>query len=396
MESLRELYRVGFGPSSSHTMGPAAAARQFRARTPQAARYRVELYGSLAATGRGHHTDLVITRELQAPVDYQWRSREQLPLHPNGMEFFALAADGAVLQQWRVYSVGGGALKEEGQADPPKVYPLTTAAELLAWAEAQGEPLWRYVETCEGAEIWAHLGDVWAAMRRCLDRGLQTEGTLPGGLQLRRKARGYYLRAQALGGTQRSLIVSAYALAVSEENAAAQEVVTAPTCGACGVMPAVLRFMAEARRAPDVEILRALATAGLFGNFVKKNASISGAEVGCQGEVGTACAMAAAAAAYLSGGTAAQIEYAAEMGLEHHLGLTCDPVLGLVQVPCIERNAFGASRALDCADFALLSDGRHRIPFDEVVRAMKETGRDLSAKYRETGLGGLASVHKAD
>jgi L-serine dehydratase len=261
-------------------------------------------------------------------------------------------------------------------------------AGLLAWSASSGKPLWEYVLACEDAAIGEHLDSCWQAMRRCLARGLEAHGELPGGLRLARRARAMLARAHGV----RAVTVSAYALAVMEENAAGGEVVTAPTCGACGVVPAVLARLQGDLLAPDRDIRLALATAGLVGNLVKHNASISGAEIGCQGEVGTACAMAAAAATQLLGGTPPQIEHAAEMALEHHLGLTCDPVLGLVQMPCIERNAFAATRALDCAELALCSEGQHRISFDEVVVAMKNTGRDMHRKYRETGEGGLAAL----
>ena len=398
MESLRELYRIGAGPSASHTLGPRAAAERFRARTPGAARYRVTLYASLAATGRGHRTDAAGAGALApAAVDLVWRPDAALPMHPNGMEFEAFGADGAVVERWRVYSVGGGALREGGGAAPPAVYDRTTAAALLAWAAAAGQPLWAYVLEREGAGIEEHLAAAWGAMGEAIDRGLQAEGALPGPLRLGRKAASHLRKARRLAEPFRaSGVLAAYALAVSEENAAGGRVVTAPTCGSAGVLPAVLRFLQEQQACAEAEILHALATAGLFGNVVKANASIAGAEVGCQGEVGTACAMAAAAATQLMGGSPPQVEYAAEMGLEHHLGLTCDPVAGLVQIPCIERNAMAAARALDCAAFALLSDGRHRISFDQVVAAMKSTGKDLPSLYRETAEGGLARVYRGE
>jgi len=395
MESLRELYRIGHGPSASHTLGPRTAAERFRARTADAARYRVTLYGSLAATGRGHLTDQAIAKVLQpVPTELRWKPDVALSFHPNGIDFEALDAEGNATTRWRIYSVGGGALREEGAPTPASVYPSTSLAEILDWAQQNGEPLWACVEQNEASGIWDHLRDVWRAMQDSLTRGLAAEGALPGPLCLARKASSYLRKAQRLAGAFRgSGILAAYALAVSEENASGGLVVTAPTCGSCGVMPAVLRFLQEENRCAEKEILRALACAGLFGNIAKRNASISGAEVGCQGEIGVACAMAAAAAAQLLGGTPSQIEYAAEMGLEHHLGLTCDPVAGLVQIPCIERNAMAATRALDCASFALLSDGRHRISYDQVVQAMKTTGRDLPSLYRETAAGGLAAVY---
>jgi L-serine dehydratase len=397
MESIRELYRIGVGPSSSHTMGPRRAAETFRERWPQAARYRVTLYGSLAATGKGHLTDVAVREPLAAmPVEVVWKPGEQLPLHPNGLQFEALTAEGGVLAAWQVYSVGGGALRDGSAATFNRpVYNLRSLTEILKHCEATGQALWEYVAEREGADIWPFLQEVWSAMRAALDRGLIAEGVLPGGLGLARKAWAFQRKASLSGAHFKRLgTLAAYALAVSEENAAGGVIVTAPTCGSCGILPAVLRYLQETVASQDVSILRALATAGLIGNLVKHNASISGAEVGCQGEVGTACAMAAGAAAQLMAGTVRQIEYAAEMGLEHHLGLTCDPVAGLVQIPCIERNVFAASRALTCADYAVFSDGSHRIPFDDAVTVMGQTGRDLPAMYRETALGGLAAAYQ--
>ena len=266
---------------------------------------------------------------------------------------------------------------------------------ILDWSARTGKTLWQYVLECEGESIWDYLGEVWDTMNDAIDRGLNTEGPLPGGLSLPRKARSFLLKTRRAGPThQRTGLLSAYALAAAEENAAGGKIVTAPSCGSAGVLPAVLRYLQEIDRFSRGDVLQAVAAGGLIGNIVKTNASISGAEVGCQGEIGTACAMAAGAATQLLGGTVRQVEYAAEMGLEHHLGLTCDPVGGLVQIPCIERNAFATTRAMDCADYALLSDGTHRIPFDEVVATMKETGADLRSPYRETATGGLAAIHK--
>ncbi len=392
MESLRELYRIGAGPSSSHTMGPQRAAARFLVRRPQDPAYRVTLYGSLAATGRGHLTDVALRRAFDGrSFDLVWKPETCLPFHPNGMDFEALGKAGELVERWRVFSVGGGALREEGAPAPPALYPLSSMDAILAWCASQGEPLWRWAEVQEGPELWPYLDEVWTAMQEAIRRGLESEGALPGGLHLRRKAHDMHRRASR-GGSPTGMI-SAYALAVMEENASAGVVVTAPTCGACGALPAVLRHLKES--CEDRDILRALATAGIVGNLVKTNASISGAEVGCQGEVGTACAMAAAAAAQLMGGSPPQVEYAAEMGLEHHLGLTCDPVLGLVQIPCIERNAFAATRAVSAAEYALLGDGTHRISFDQVTRTLKETGKALPNAYRETSEGGLAAVFRA-
>ena len=398
MKSLTELYRIGLGPSSSHTMGPRFAAQAFRAALPSgAARVRVTLYGALAATGRGHLTDLAVSAPFAPlPGDLVWVPDRELPRHPNALQFAALDAAGGLLSERVVYSVGGGALwDEDGEPDGgAQVYPYGSMDEILARGERDGLLLWELAGEHEGPAIWPALDDVWAAMRRAIARGLDAEGRLPGELRVPRKASAYHARAPSLAGYfGQTARLFAYALAVSEENAAGGEVVTAPTCGACGVLPAVLFFLQQQSALSDEKIVRALATAGMIGNLVKRNASISGAEVGCQGEVGSACAMAAGAAAQLLGGSLRQIEYAAEMGLEHHLGLTCDPIGGYVQIPCIERNAIAAVRAVDCAAYALLSDGSHIVSFDEVVRTMWETGRDMKSSYRETAQGGLAKIH---
>jgi len=395
MESIRALYRIGMGPSSSHTMAPRRAAGEFRQRHVAAARFRVTLYGSLAATGRGHLTDRALLDAMApTPVDIVWRPDEELPVHPNGMRFEALDPSGAVAETWEVSSVGGGALRDALSPPAPAAYPLSSLSDILARCEREGAALWEYVGECEGAEIWEFLGDVWRVMQAALDRGLSAEGRLPGGLGLPRKARS--LRRKALlyrAPLRASGLLAAYAIAVAEENAAGGTVVTAPTCGSSGVVPAVVRFLAEVLDATATDIVRALATAGLIGALIKENASISGAMIGCQGEIGAACAMAAAAGTQLYGGTIRQIEYAAEMGIEHHLGLTCDPVAGLVQIPCIERNASAAARALGAAHYALLSDGIHLVPFDDVVAVMRETGQALPSLYRETGAGGLARAY---
>jgi L-serine dehydratase len=276
-------------------------------------------------------------------------------------------------------------------AAPKSVYPLTTIQEIKEWCYNEGKTYWEYVEECEGKEIWEFLDHIWAAMCQTVERGLNNDGVLPGGLKVARKASTYYVKSKGYAGSLSSRAkIYAYALAAAEENASGGEVVTAPTCGSCGVLPGVLYHMTTSREFLRIRVLRALATAGLFGNVVKTNSSISGAEVGCQGEIGVACAMAAAAACQLFGGTPAQIEYAAEMGLEHHLGLTCDPVCGLVQVPCIERNAVAAARAFDANTYAILSDGSHLVSFDKVVEVMHETGHNLPSLYRETSEGGLA------
>jgi L-serine dehydratase len=397
MKSLRELYRIGLGPSSSHTMGPRFAAQAFRELSAGAARIRVTLYGSLAATGRGHLTDHAVSEPFAPlPVDLVWAPERLLPRHPNGLQFEALAVDGQVLASRIVYSVGGGALlDEDGRPDGgDEIYPYASMQDVLDRCKQEGFRIWELAGQHEGDGIWSYLAEVWAAMRKAITTGLNREGRLPGSLNVPRKATDYHVRARRMSGHfGETALLFSYALAVSEENAAGGEIVTAPTCGACGVLPAVLHFLQQQSSIPDERIGRALATAGMIGNLVKRNASISGAEVGCQGEVGTACAMAAGAAAQLLGGSVRQIEYAAEMGLEHHLGLTCDPIGGYVQIPCIERNAIAAVRAVDCAAYALLSDGHHIVSFDDVVHTMWETGRDMKSGYRETAEGGLAKIH---
>lgn len=398
MESIRQLYKIGHGPSSSHTMGPRHAAIAFAERSrDKASRYVVTLYGALAATGRGHLTDQAILSVLTpvAPTEIVWQPEVVLPFHTNGMKFDAFDSDGHLVDTWTVYSVGGGDIVEEGQerASGESIYPLTKIKDIQAECEKNGTSYWEYVDKYEGAGIWDYLRQVWNVMKAAVERGIEAEGVLPGGLGVRRKAVSYYVHAEGYSQSLKSRgLVYAYALAVSEENASGGEIVTAPTCGSCGIVPAVLYHLHKSKGFSEQRILRALATAGLFGNMVKHNASVSGAEVGCQGEVGVACAMAAAAASQLFGGTVAQIEYSAEMGLEHHLGLTCDPVCGLVQIPCIERNAYAAARALDANLYAAFSDGRHSVDFDRIVEVMKQTGHDIPSLYKETAKGGLAAI----
>lgn len=400
MKSIKELYRIGTGPSSSHTMGPRKAAELFLSRHPEAARFEVTLYGSLAATGKGHMTDAAIKETLQpaAPVTIVWQPKIFLPFHPNGMKFVSFDNEERLTEEWIVYSVGGGALAEEGERsgiETPDVYEMNSMTEILNWCERTGKNYWEYVKDCEENDIWDYLAEVWRAMKAAVERGIDAEGVLPGPLNLRRKASAYYIKASGYKASLQSRgLVFAYALAVSEENASGGVIVTAPTCGSCGVVPAVLYHLAKTREFSDIRVLRALATAGLIGNVVKHNASISGAEAGCQAEVGVACSMASAAANQLFGGSPAQIEYAAEMGLEHHLGMTCDPVCGLVQIPCIERNAYAAARALDANLYSSFTDGIHRVSFDKAVAVMKETGNDLPSLYKETSEGGLAKDYK--
>ena len=399
MKSLKELYRIGIGPSSSHTMGPRNAAEMFLAKHPEAKSFEVTLYGSLAATGKGHMTDVAIIDTLQphAPLDLLWEPEIFLPFHPNGMLFKSKDENGNVTDEWTVFSVGGGALAEEGVSNTasPDIYEMTKMSQILGWCERTGRSYWEYVQQCEDSDIWDYLNEVWKTMRAAVERGLDQEGVLPGPLNLRRKASTYYIKAKGFKDNLRSRgLVFSYALAVSEENASGGKIVTAPTCGSCGVVPAVLYHLQESRDFSQMRMLRALATAGLVGNIVKHNATISGAEGGCQAEVGVACSMAAAAASQLFGGSPAQIEYACEMGLEHHLGMTCDPVCGLVQIPCIERNAYAAARALGSNIYSAFTDGTHRVSFDKVVDVMKQTGHDLPSLYKETSTGGLAKDYK--
>jgi L-serine dehydratase len=400
MDSIKDIFKIGIGPSSSHTMGPRRAAQTFLEKAPQAVRFRVTLFGSLAATGKGHLTDKAILDVLgHERTEIIWEPTTFLPFHPNGMRFEGLTEAGTSFIQWQVYSIGGGFLSEgPGQTATTTInYPYTTMDGILKWYEETGRIFWEYVLEYEGQPVFDHLRDVWTVMRESVERGLEAEGVLPGGLGLQRKASAYYRRAVGMReGLRGRGLLFAYALAVSEENAAGSGlIVTAPTCGSAGVLPAVLYYLYRHHEVPEKRIIRALATAGLIGAIVKTNASISGAEVGCQGEIGVACAMAAAAVNQIFGGSPNQIEYAAEMGLEHHLGLTCDPVCGLVQIPCIERNAFAAARAMDANMYACLSDGRHSISFDTVVKTMLETGHDLPNLYKETSTGGLAKITQA-
>ncbi len=379
-------------------MGPRRAAQAFLDMCGTAAgHFEVTLYGSLAATGKGHLTDAAILDVLDkvAPTKILWQPEVFLPFHPNGMTFRAFDHNNTETACRTWYSVGGGDIVAEGEKrqSAESIYEMDKIDDILKWCEETGRSYWEYVERCEGPGIWDYLLEVWQVMKDAVERGIEAEGVLPGGLGVRRKAVSYYVHAAGYAQSLKSRgLVYAYALAVSEENASGGKIVTAPTCGSCGIVPAVLYHLYTSKNFSEQRILRALATAGLFGNVVKTNASISGAEVGCQGEVGVACAMAAAAASQLFGGTPAQIEYSAEMGLEHHLGLTCDPVCGLVQIPCIERNAYAAARALDSNLYAAFSDGRHSVKFDRIVQVMKQTGHDLPSIYKETSQGGLATI----
>lgn len=398
MQSLKELYKIGMGPSSSHTMGPRKAADAFNRTYPTAESFRAVLYGSLAATGKGHLTDFAIKEAFYPkPVTIEWEYDTFLPKHPNAMRFEALDKAGHIMGAQVAYSIGGGDIRTDeafGQ-EINNIYPHKSMAEILQYTSDKRMLLWEYVEEFEGTDIWQYLGTIWKTMQTTMNRGLEKRGVLPGSLNLERKARRYLYKAENSPQYLRRMNnLFSYALACSEENAAGGVVVTAPTCGSCGVVPAVCRLIQEIYEFEDTTILHALATASLFGNMAKTNASISGAEVGCQGEVGVACAMAAAAVCQLEGGDNRRIAYAAEMGLEHHLGLTCDPVDGLVQIPCIERNALAASRALDCATYALMSDGDNRVSYDDVLATMMQTGLDMNKDYRETARGGLARFFK--
>lgn len=396
MKSLKELYRIGKGPSSSHTIGPERACRLFLRENPTADSFKAVLYGSLAKTGVGHGTDRVIKSVLENARVVCDGTAETLP-HPNTMELFAYK-DGKECAHVCVYSVGGGAIRIEGRGEEggEDVYPLESFSEIRRYCETNGMRLSDYVFACEGKELRPYLEKVWRTMNGAVAAGLNAQGELPGGLGVKRKARLLYRQKHIdeSAETRENRLVCAYAFAVSEQNAAAETIVTAPTCGSCGVLPAVLKYAQDRRKYSDEEIVRALATGGLIGNLIKTNASISGAECGCQAEIGSACCMAAAALGELYEMELGQIEYAAEIAMEHHLGLTCDPIGGLVQIPCIERNAVAAMRAMNAVSLAdFLSDSR-KISFDLVIRTMYETGRDLSRVYRETAEGGLAKLYK--
>ncbi len=403
-------------------MGPARAAELYRQKHPEPqARFRVTLLGSLAATGRGHLTDRVLEQKLPG-VNIVWKPEITPPEHPNGMIFECLNEENQPQDRQTFFSIGGGELAVPGdetgklirlpftdtlswmdgeasghasEAAQNVVYPDSTMSAILARLKSTGGLFWEYILRYEDEGIVPYLTSIWEAMQDAIDRGLETEGVLPGSLHLPRKAASYHVKAKLGKSPLRgSISLFAYALAVAEENGGGGLVVTAPTCGSCGIVPAVLRMLKEQLQLTDKQIVPALGVAGLFGLVARTNGSISGAEVGCQGEVGVACSMAAAAAAKLLGGTAAQIEYAAEIGLEHHLGLTCDPIDGLVQVPCIERNALAATKALASAQYALLSDGQHMVMYDDIIETMLRTGHDLNAGYRETSTGGLAVIRR--
>ena len=399
MKSIRDIYKIGKGPSSSHTMGPERAARLFRSEHPEAEAFRVILYGSLSKTGVGHGTDRVL-RQVLSPLPTEIIfSDEVLPdSHPNTMDLIALRG-GEESGFLRVESVGGGDIRIPGRKEKEEaeeVYIEHSFAEIADFCK------WRYIQTLsdyvelnEGPEIWDFLMDVWQVMKNAIDEGLHASGTLPGGLGVQRKAK--YLYEQTPEHYEPSLrefqLIAAYAYAVAEQNADNGTIVTAPTCGACGVLPAVLKYAQETKHFTDEEICRGLAAAGIIGNLTKSNASISGAECGCQAEIGTACSMAAAALAELYKQNLDQVEYAAEVAMEHHLGLTCDPICGLVQIPCIERNAVAAMRAMNACNLSYFLTGSRNISYDMVCRAMRETGVNLDHRFRETSEGGLARLY---
>lgn len=398
MKSLTELYKIGRGPSSSHTMGPEKAAKLFSERNKNALSFKAVLYGSLAKTGKGHGTDVVLKKTFTKPVDVVFDFENTHLPHPNTMDLFAFDLTGKVIDSWRVYSVGGGAIEVEGESsiEPEDVYPHHTFEQIREYCDKEEITIPQYVERFEGEQIRTYLAEIWEAMKNAIKQGLKASGVLPGGLNTERRAKILYQQRHIdeTPQTKENRLVCAYAFAVSEQNAAGEIIVTAPTCGSCGIVPAVLRYEQETHSFTNDDIIDALCTAGIIGNIVKTNASISGAECGCQAECGTACSMAAAALAQLFGMDFDQIEYSAEVAMEHHLGLTCDPVEGLVQIPCIERNAVAAMRAINAVSLANFLTNSRQISFDAVVETMYQTGKDINVRYRETSGGGLAKSYR--
>lgn len=400
MQSLRELYKIGRGPSSSHTMGPERAVTALKNEFSDADLFKVTLYGSLALTGKGHGTDRIIKETLEPfKCEIVFDKKSPCDVHPNTMDIEAYKGN-TLLGKKRVYSVGGGSVVFENE-DISKsinegVYPLNTFTEIADYCAKHNKRIWEYVLECEGEEIFEYLHKAWDVMKASINQGLTTTGILPGGLDTQRRAQVLYNQRHIdeSAQTQENRLVCSYAFAVGEQNASGGTIVTAPTCGACGVVPSVLKYYQEKKGFSDEKIVRALATGGVIGNLIKTNASISGAECGCQAEIGSACCMAAAALAELFEMGLGQIEYAAEVAMEHHLGLTCDPIGGLVQIPCIERNAVAAMRAINALSLAnFLTDSR-KISFDLVIKVMYETGKNLLSDYRESSLGGLAKHYK--
>lgn len=395
MESISSIFKIGYGPSSSHTMGPAKAAQIFKSKYPVVDYYEVILYGSLALTGKGHMTDTIIKKILineKTKVVYNYK--KVFEYHPNAMEFIAWQNESKI-GFWRVFSIGGGDLREEGQTRKSTkkiVYPQSSMNEILKFLYDNNITIIDYIEKFENSEIYEHLNKVLDVMEETVKRGISTEGYLPGGLNVKRKASTFYKKYVETKNEKE--LVYAYALAVSEENASGNVIVTAPTCGAAAVVPSVLLVQKHIHNRTRQDLIKALMVGGLIGNIIRNNASISGAEVGCQGEVGVACSMASAMLTYLKGGDANTIEYAAEIALEHHLGLTCDPIDGLVQIPCIERNAIAALTSINVSDYAMIAGSVHTVTLDSVIEVMKETGKDLQDKYKETSTGGLALKNK--
>ncbi len=397
MMSLKNLYTIARGPSSSHTIGPERAARLFKERHPESDKFKVVLFGSLGKFGRIFSVDSLI-RSVFLPVSTEVvfdLDSENLP-HPNTMKFISFK-NGIVTDEKIIISVGGGSVEVYGEdiTENQLIYPHSTFSEISDYCREKGIKLWEYVEEIEGKEIWDYLANIWSVMQKSVKDGLETTGVLLGGLNVQRKAKFLFRQHHIDEGhqTKENRLVCSYAFAVSEQNSAFAEIVTAPTSCSSGVMPAVLKYLSEKKEIEEEEILHAIATAGLIGNLIKTNASISGAVCGCQAEIGTACAMASAALAELYGLSIEQIEYAAEIAIEHLLGLTCDPIRGLVQIPCIERNAVAAMRAINAVNLAnFLSDTR-KISLDLVIKTMYETGRDISKTYKETSEGGLAKLY---
>ena len=396
MKSIRDIYKIGKGPSSSHTMGPAKAMGIYVSEHSEAEAYHVVLFGSLADTGKGHGTDKAIESMTEKPVTIEFNVIDRDLPHENTMDIYSVVG-GEQRDKMRVMSVGGGDIRIEGRGDPTfsDVYPEKTFDAISAYCKKEGIRLSDFVYLREGEEIVPFLYDVWATMKNAIHQGLTTSGILPGGLEVERKAQYLYNQRHIDESpiTRENRIVCSYAYAVSEQNADNGVIVTAPTCGACAVLPSVLKYMQERHNFSDRQIINALAVAGLIGTLVKTNASISGAECGCQAEVGTACSMASAALGELFEMGLNQIEYAAEIAFEHHLGLTCDPICGLVQIPCIERNAVAAMRAINAVNLANFLSGSRKISLDLVIKTMYETGKDLSHHYRETSTGGLAKLY---
>ena len=396
MKSIRDIYKIGKGPSSSHTMGPAKAMGIYVSEHPEAEAYHVILFGSLADTGEGHGTDKAIESMTDKSVTIEFNVVDRDLPHENTMDIYSVVG-GEKTEKMRVMSVGGGDIRIEGRGDPTfsDVYPEKTFDAISEFCKKEGIRLSDFVYLREGEEIVPFLYDVWTTMKNAIHQGLTTSGILPGGLEVERKAQYLYNQRHIDESpiTRENRIVCSYAYAVSEQNADNGIIVTAPTCGACAVLPSVLKYMQERHNFSDRQIINALAVAGLIGTLVKTNASISGAECGCQAEVGTACSMASAALGELFEMGLNQIEYAAEIAFEHHLGLTCDPICGLVQIPCIERNAVAAMRAINAVNLANFLSGSRKISLDLVIKTMYETGKDLSHHYRETSTGGLAKLY---